>query len=329
METLAAEPDSFYRGEVGRKIAARVQSAGGILTEQDMADFTVEFTEPVTLDYKGVRLHASTAIDGSICTLETLAILEKLSASAYSSDDPKYWGDLAGALTLAWRDRLAYVGDVPGIHDKVAELISDAHASQLAEMVRSGAVTGSGGGTDTLKETIHLTTCDAEHNMVSLTQTHGGGWGTRFGIPGLGIVIGHGMSRFDPRPGLPNSPGSRKQPLHNMSPLILTKGGELIGSVGLPGGRMIPAVVANLVASIVDFGYSPGQAISAPRIHTQGGVFSYSDTVSQSALDEIKARGHELQEAPRAIGGNVSVIIVDGDQIIGSAQAGKDASLAV
>ena len=183
------------------------------------------------------------------------------------------------------------------------------------------------GGTDPLKETVHLTTCDSDRNMVSLTQTHGGGWGTRFAIPGLGIVLGHGMSRFDPRPGRPNSPGPWKQPLHNMSPVILTRDGELLGSAGLPGGRTIPAVIANVVTSLIDFGYTPAQAVSAPRIHTQDGPISHSDDVPQYGLDEIEARGHELRD-PAAVGGNLSVIMLDGDKIVGAAQAGADASLA-
>ncbi len=330
IEAIAADPGSFYRGKIAHQIVDRVRSAGGILTRQDMADFRVEFADPIALDYRGFTLHASTGVTGSICTLETLAILQKLNPDRYATHDARYWGDLAGALVLAWRDRLAYIGDVPGIQDKVRELLSDEHASELAEMVRSGKVTAGGGPTDSLKETVHLTTCDEERNMVSLTQTHGGGWGTRFAIPGTGLVIGHGMSRFDPRPGLRNSPGPYKQPLHNMSPLIITRGGgEPIGTVGLPGGRTIPAVVANLVAHLLDMGYSPAMGISAPRIHTQGGVFSYCDAMPQSALDEIKARGHEAKDAPAAVGGNVSVIMLSGDRIIGSAQASKDASLAV
>jgi gamma-glutamyltranspeptidase/glutathione hydrolase len=207
IEVLAADPESIYTGEVARRIVERVRSAGGILTEQDMADYRCEITEPMSLEYRGVTLHAPVGVTGSPCTFEALAILQQLSDSARDADAPGYWGDFADALTLAWRDRIAFHGDVPGIMDKFHELMSDAHARELAEMVRAGKVRSPGGGIDPLKETIHLTTCDSERNMVSLTQTHGGGWGTRFGIPGLGIVIGHGMSRFDPRPGLPNSPG--------------------------------------------------------------------------------------------------------------------------
>lgn len=328
LETLAADPDSLYTGDIARRIAERVRSAGGILTEQDMADYRCEVSEPMTLDYRGVRLHAAPGVIGSPCTLETLAILWKLSsARGGSADDPKYWGDFADALTLAWRDRLAFHGDVPGIMDKLGDLMSDEHASEMAEIIRSGKVRSPGGGLDPVKETIHLSTCDSEGNMVSLTQTHGGGWGTRVGVPGLGIVIGHGMSRFDPRPGLPNSPGPYKAPLNNMSPLILTKDGKLWGSVGLPGGRMIPAVVSGAVAALVDFGMSPAQAIMNPRIHTEGGPFAYTDNLPQAALNEIKSRGHELRDEPRGVGGNLSIILVDGGEITASAQAGASASL--
>jgi len=326
---LAQDPDSFYTGEIARRIADRVQSAGGILTEQDMADYRCEVTEPMTLDYRGIRLNAPPGVTGSPCTLETLAIMQKLSAEPRESEDPKFWGDLADALTLAWRDRIAFHGDVPGIEGKFSDLMSHEHASAMAEIIRSGKVRTGAGGLDPSKETIHLCTCDADRNMVTLTQTHGGGWGTRFGIPGLGVVIGHGMSRFDPRPGLPNSPGSYKQPLNNMSPVILTVGGRLWGCVGLPGGRMIPAAVTSFITGLVDFGMTPGESLSAPRIHTEAGPIAYSDNLPPGALDEIKARGHELRDEPRAIGGNASIIVLDGDGLIGAALAGPHASLGV
>jgi gamma-glutamyltranspeptidase / glutathione hydrolase len=327
LEMLAADPDSFYRGDIGHKIAVRVKSAGGILTEQDMADYHCGISEPLTLDYKGVRLHASAGMGGNSCALETLAIMRKLSASRYKPGDRKYWGDFGDALTLAWHDRLRYVGDVPGIDHKIRQLISDAYASELAKIVRSGKVPKGPGGADPLKETVHLSTCDADHNVVSLTQTQGNAWGSEFGVPGLGIMIGHGMSRFDPRPGLPNSPGSWKQPLHNMSPLVLTKDGKPFGTVGLPGGRMIPSVVAGFVMDLVDFGMTPVQAISAPRIHTEGGPISYTRSLPQAALDEIRGRGHKLSR-PKSIGGQASVIKIDGDRILGSAQA-VDAALGI
>ena len=74
--------------------------------------------------------------------------------------------------------------------------------------------------------TSHISTADAEGNMVSLTQTHGGGFGSMVTVPGTGLLFGHGVGRFDPRPGLANSIAPMKRPLHNMGPCLATENGN-------------------------------------------------------------------------------------------------------
>ena len=39
---------------------------------------------------------------------------------------------------------------------------------------------------------------DGDRNMVSLTQTHGNGFGSFVTAPRTGIILNHGMWRFDP-----------------------------------------------------------------------------------------------------------------------------------
>src|SRR5439155_13192218 len=48
--------DAFYKGEVARRIAATVQSGGGILTEPDLAGYKVREREPLEGTYRGHRL---------------------------------------------------------------------------------------------------------------------------------------------------------------------------------------------------------------------------------------------------------------------------------
>ncbi len=164
--------------------------------------------------------------------------------------------------------------------------------------------------------------------MVALTQTHGAGWGSRVGIPGLGIVVGHGMSRFDPRPGRANSVGPGKSVLHNMSPLILLRDGEPVAAIGMPGGRTIPSVVTQFVVDLVDFGMTPGEMLSRPRIHTEGSWIQITDDLPDCARQEIERRGRQLKEL-NAIGGLASGLIVRDGAVIGSAQAGPAASQGV
>jgi gamma-glutamyltranspeptidase/glutathione hydrolase len=80
------------------------------------------------------------------------------------------------------------------------------------------------------------------------------------------------MSRFDPHPGHPNSPGPGKKPLHNMVPVLVTRGGRPTIAVGGRGGRKIPNSMLQFLSQSVVLGKSLDASMNAPRIHTEGGV---------------------------------------------------------
>ena len=326
LRLLKDNHQELYMGVPAGMIADRVRSMGGILTQQDMADYRPDIRDPFVLNYKGTTIYASSALCAGPTTLEALAALQKLHPEHYSPDEPGFWGDLAGILTLAWQDRFAYIGDLPGIYDKLPELFSDEHAESLAEIVRTGKVEPYPTPPDLHMETVHLNTCDADRNMVSLTETHGAGWGARVAVPGLGIVISHGMSRFDPRPDHPNCPGPYKKCLHNMGPVVLIKDGKPAGAFGLPGGRTIPSLMTQFLVSIIDLGCTPAETLNRPRMHTEGGIMMVRKDLSPSAREEIEGMGLRLQTMD-AIGGSASGFIVGEDRIIGSAQIGADAAL--
>src|SRR5260370_38556953 len=88
--------------------------------------------------------------------------------------------------------------------------------------------------------TFHLCAVDGEGMMVALTLTHGDALGAMVTVEGLGLMLGHGMARFDPRPGRPNSVGPGKRPLHNMCPTVVLKDGRAVLALGGPGGRRTP-----------------------------------------------------------------------------------------
>jgi gamma-glutamyltranspeptidase/glutathione hydrolase len=106
--------------------------------------------------------------------------------------------------------------------------------------------------------------------MIAITLTHGGSYGARVSVADLGIVLGHGMSRFDPRPGLPNSPGPRKRPIDNMCPSIVTRGGIPVLAVGGAGGTRIPNSIYEVLLNYVGLGAPMEVAMTAPRLDTNG-----------------------------------------------------------
>ncbi len=220
----------FYDGEIGRLIADFVSAAAGILTREDMAGFAPRVTEPLSSKYRNADLYTAIRQNGGFSVLSTLQAIEPF--DALSDGDPRYWARFAHALEYSWRERLR---------------------ERPARASRYG--------------TIHVASADSSGNMVSMTLSQGGLFGSCLAVPDTGIILGHGMCRFDPHPGLENSPGPGKRPLNNVCPLLI-RTAERDVAVGLRGGRRIVSVCAQLAQRIVDYGASVQEAAAAPRIHT-------------------------------------------------------------
>ena len=136
-----------------------------------------------------------------------------------------------------------------------------------------------------------------------MTATQGAQFGSGVVIDGLGLVLGHGMSRFDySRPDHPNAPAPHKRPFHNMAPAIVFKGDRPYAVLGMPGGTRIPTITAQLIVSMIDFNASPEQLVDAPRVHTEGpGPLLVSETIPPETAT-LEAIGHKLTYGQHALG---------------------------
>ena len=104
--------------------------------------------------------------------------------------------------------------------------------------------------------------------MVSVTATQGYLYGSQVAIEGLGLVMGHGMSRFDRTVGSSNGPAPGKRMFHNMAPMVvLDDDNKPYAAIGLPGGPKIVTVTAQLAISLIDLKTPPAAAVSAARSH--------------------------------------------------------------
>jgi gamma-glutamyltranspeptidase/glutathione hydrolase len=276
LQTLAERKsvESFYRGDLGAKIAAAFKKNGGIVTAEDMANYRAREVEPLSLTWRGYTIRTAPLTAGGLTALQALAALKALAWDRRPADDPKTTHALVEALRIAWDDRLKRLGDPEKTKVPIERLLSEDYARQTAERVEAAvkagkpvpaATDGRGAG-----GTIHLSAVDAQGMMVALTLTHGESFGARVTVDGLGLVLGHGMSRFDPRPGHPNSPGPGKRPLHNMCPTVVLRDGRPVLALGGRGGRKIPNAVFGVLAQYVGRDASLADAVAAPRPHTEG-----------------------------------------------------------
>ena len=304
--------EDFYAGDIAKKIAAAFRTNGGLVTTDDLAAYKALEVAPLSHEWRGHKLFTPPPTSGGLTVLQALSTLKALGPA----DGPAR----VEALRLAWDDRLRFLGDPRKVDVPIVRLLSAGYAKASAGKVRAAVAAKKpvdarsdgrpAGGT------IHLNAADANGMMVALTFTHGGGFGAQVTVDGLGLVLGHGMSRFHPRPGHPNSPGPGKRPLHNMCPTIVAKDGTPILALGATGGRKIPNTVFDVLAYRLGEGKPLADAIKGPRVHTEGDLNLILEAAwPAAAVDRFKQAGYAVKVGT---GANASAIEREAGGFVGA-----------
>ncbi|MDQ3625416.1 MAG: gamma-glutamyltransferase [Verrucomicrobiota bacterium] len=265
--------DSFYRGDIAQRIAGDFKKHGGLVTAEDLAAYHAHEVESLALEWRGFDIRTAPLTAGGLTVLQALAILRALEWDNTPAGFARTHA-LVEALRFAWHDRLRLLGDPGGAKEPVTKLLSPDYAgeaaAQIGQVVKENSFLPLHTESRVQTGTINLSAVDRHGNMAVCTFTHGGSFGARVTVDGLGLTLGHGMSRFEPRPGHPNSPGPGKRPLHNMCPAIVLRQGRPIFGLGGRGGRRIPNAVFAALTQFVALDRNMAEAIAAPRLHTEG-----------------------------------------------------------
>ncbi len=306
LETLAKanSVEPFYRGDIAQRIAEAFQKNGGLVTTKDLAAYQARLVEPISFNWDEQTVHTCPLTCGGLTVLQMLALLRALD-----------WGKMPAGLTrthtrieamrLAWRDRLTLLGDPEFVQVPQAKLLSEDYARECAEKIQAAVKAGKflahavtpqdHGGT------LSFSAADQHGNFAALTLTHGNAFGAQVTVDGLGLTLGHGMSRFDPHPGHPNAPGPGKKPLHNMVPTLITRGGRPVIAVGGRGGRKIPNSMLQFITQSVILGKSLEASMNAPRIHTEGDKsVEFEQAWVESETTTLKKIGYNVKTAATA-----------------------------
>jgi gamma-glutamyltranspeptidase/glutathione hydrolase len=326
LESIAAQgQEHFYAGPIGQAIAHDVARRGGILTHADMAAYRPRTVAPLTLTVRDHILATPPPSSGGLSALQMIALYDRLerrgkagpagSAAAYEA--------LLEIAKVVWEERLTLVADPRAMTIAPITLLSDVHLNALLGQVEEGLSAPKPGrlvAPDPLRGTVHLAAADADGNVVAWTQTHGGSFGSGLMVKATGIVLGHGMSRFDPRPGRANSIAPGKRPLNNMVPLIAVQQGRAVLAAGASGGRTILNNVASLVIGRLIQGLALEPALAAPRLQCETlepAVIERS--AGAGVVAELRRRGHRINETVRDPG-NAHLIARVGDLWHGAAE---------
>lgn len=315
--TLAAiargGPRAFYRGATGRKIAAAVRKAGGVMTDDDLKNYRAVVRRPLYGRYRGdevVTMPPPSA--GGVLLIEMLNILEGYDLAR--DDETQVLFLMIEAMKRAYADRALFLGDPEMVHNPVARLTSKSYAAKWratidpahatpASKIRAGGVADSEG-----RNTTHFSVTDRFGNAVSNTYTLNFNFGLGLVADGTGVLLNNELDDFAAKPGAPNAfgltggaanaPAPGKRPLSSMTPTIVLKHGKPFLVTGSPGGSHITTAVLQVVVNVIDRGMSIAQAVDAPRVHAQwtpDKVFA-EPALSPAIVAALKARGDVVEE---------------------------------
>ncbi|HUQ85950.1 MAG TPA: gamma-glutamyltransferase family protein [Vicinamibacterales bacterium] len=309
--------DGFYKGEIANAIVAKIKSGNGVMTLNDLGEFTPEWVEPVSTNYHGFDVFELPPPGQGFAALEMLNILEvcvpKLgfNLTSLGPSDPMYWHLMVEAKKLAYSDLLAKNGDPKFSKVPVAELISKEHAASLCGRIDPNVAgkPGIAGGTE--GGTIYLTTADRWGNMVSLVHSVFSVYGSRATVPGYGFVLHNRGSAFSLDPKSPNIVAPRKRPFHSIIAGFVMKDGQPLMTFGNMGGSVQPETHAQHMVNMIDHGMNVQMTTDAARFtHNQNSnALSLEAALFNLVGAALKAKGHDVRSVNGgAVGGYQGIL---------------------
>jgi len=264
---------TFYEGELARKISAYMLEMGGIITEEDLAEYEAVVREPMSVGYGAGAMHTNGPPSAGGPTLaQMLKVVSAYDlATMPEADNVRV---MAGAMKLALSDReTAYLDGAQ--NSRVAErLTGEEYAAEQRRRIFSAF--GS-------PHTTHLSCIDSEGLAVSITASMG--YGSGLVVPGTGIPMNNtlGEPELNPRGFHALAPGERL--ISNMSPTVVSSEEGGIIALGTPGASRIPTAILQTVINVLDFGMALEDAVLAPRFHAEGDLFAYEAGARTVDLD--------------------------------------------
>jgi gamma-glutamyltranspeptidase / glutathione hydrolase len=292
IDTLAREGAAgFYTGSLAARVAEDMAANGGFVTAEDLAAYRARPGVPVTGSYRGLTVASNPPPGSGAILIQMLQILEQFDLAATGHGTAECLHLIASAMAHAHHDRGAYLADPDFTPVDVGFLTSKARAAEHAAAIRAAAPTPATPPSPP-SCTTQLCVRDEDGNAVSVTHTLGTGSGVV--TPGLGFVYNNSMKLADPIPGRANSMMPGKARTTGMVPTMLLRDGEPVIIVGALGGSVIISAVLQTILNIVDFGMSPVEAVTVPRIHCEGAGVHVEARVEASQVAGLRALGHEV-----------------------------------
>ena len=269
LESLAAtDCESYYHGDIMKKIVAFSNETGGFFAESDFENYEAGWVEPISVNYKGYDVCEMPPNGHGITALMALNMLKGLELSD-SRETADVYHKMIEATKLAFVDTKKFVADPRYMRTKVSDMLSDRYADVRRALITDKAVYPEAGD-PSCGGTVYFCVADGMGNMVSFIQSNYNRFGSGIVIPGTAITIQDRGANFSLDPESDNYLEGGKKAYHTIIPGFLMKDGKAVGPFGVMGGFMQPQGHVQVVVNTVDYHMNPQECLDAPRFQWVG-----------------------------------------------------------
>ncbi len=328
LEQLAyAGLDDFYRGDVGRELAADLERIGSPVTRADFEQFRAAVEAPLSVGIQAGTLFNTPPPTQGLASLIILGVFDRLRVQ--QAETFEHVHGLVEATKCAFRVRDRVVTDPDRITVDLGRFLAPAFLDQEAEKIDSKkaarwpAPPGEG-------DTIWMGAADASGLVVSYIQSLYWEFGSGSVLPKTGVLMQNRGASFSLDPKALNALAPGRRPFHTLNPALASlKDGRVI-AYGTMGGDGQPQSQAAVFTRHVSFRQPLEKALDAPRwllgrtwgsTHTNLRVESRFDG---NLIDRLMSAGHDvavLDEAYSDTMGHAGAVVLHPD---GTLEGGHD-----
>jgi gamma-glutamyltranspeptidase / glutathione hydrolase len=339
-------PRALSEGPIAEAIveAAQREPIAGSLTLADLRAIAPRRLEPVCAAYRAYRVCTSGPPSSGNASLAILGLYQRARPQPEGATSIDDWAAFLWASRLAYADRDHYMADDQFAPVPTRELVAPAYLDERARLIDlsrapANVEPGAPVGQQLLNQwgrvqsdddgTTHLSVVDQWGNAVALTATIESAYGSQ--RMAAGFFLNNQMTDFSLRPTLNGRPVAnavepRKAPRSSMSPIIITdRGGDLVMTIGSPGGSAIIGYVARATIGILDWGLTPQQAIDLSNATGRSSPASVeTERAPPGVLDGLRQRGWELHDVTGLEESGLHAILVTDEGLVGGADPRRE-----